>query len=439
MAEENNHKMDEMLRKYARQRREGAEFPVHPATRKMLHDEVKRVYRPTAADGEPRPRGSWIAMFWPHLAAAMAVALVLAFSLSLFAPPQKTKSTAANDKALTDREMESPVPPQAPARPDLQPARESLADENAGAKIEQEEKRLPALKPIYDSSATASAPPQPVLLQEARDEQMKLKVERSEADLSRAAAPAPKLGVPVEQVRQGAESLDVVTTSEADLAYTPVPAAPAGTQPANAGLVGGGITSTALPKAFEETVSLEQTPTPFAAAGPGLNNIQNLGAALRREFMVLTNATPQATSLWASNFQMEQLGQQIRFTDAAGSAYLGELQPAPTDYFARDRRVRALGSTTATNNPTPAGNQAWFFKATGLNRTLGKNLVFEGQFFDPTNKFDTVPAPTSSRTRAAAPSGSAGRAARANVPTIVGRVLVDGTNAVPVRAISQEP
>ena len=66
LSEEPNSKMDELLRAYAKKRREQAEpaLQMHPATRKLLQDEVKRTLGAAAA---PR-RQSWQKLRWPLLA-----------------------------------------------------------------------------------------------------------------------------------------------------------------------------------------------------------------------------------------------------------------------------------------------------------------------------------------------------------------------------------
>ena len=67
--------MEELLRAYAKKRREQAEpaLQMHPATRKLLHDEVKRTFAAKPASQ------SWRVWRWPLLAmwGGMAVLLVM--------------------------------------------------------------------------------------------------------------------------------------------------------------------------------------------------------------------------------------------------------------------------------------------------------------------------------------------------------------------------
>jgi hypothetical protein len=72
---EPNGKMDELLRAYAKKRREQAEPPLqmHPATRKLLQDEVKRTW---GAEPAP-PRQSWRTLRWPLLAMGSGFAALI--------------------------------------------------------------------------------------------------------------------------------------------------------------------------------------------------------------------------------------------------------------------------------------------------------------------------------------------------------------------------
>src|SRR6202453_2986800 len=75
--QEPNSKMDALLRAYAKKRREQAEpvAQMHPATRKLLQDEVRRTFAIASAP----TRQSWRVWRWPLLAmwGGMAVLLVM--------------------------------------------------------------------------------------------------------------------------------------------------------------------------------------------------------------------------------------------------------------------------------------------------------------------------------------------------------------------------
>jgi hypothetical protein len=73
MPEDPNNRMDEMLKTYAEQRRKNPDIQIHPATRRMLQDEVARVY-----PSSQKKSGALevLRRFWPQLAIGGALALI---------------------------------------------------------------------------------------------------------------------------------------------------------------------------------------------------------------------------------------------------------------------------------------------------------------------------------------------------------------------------
>jgi hypothetical protein len=442
--------MDELLRKYARQRREGAKFELHPATRNMLQDEVKRVYAAKPGGGENRT-SNWIVMFWPHLAAAMVVALLLAISIGLFRP--EDPKLAADTRSMAPGQNDN-LPEKELSRLDSQAEKKELFFENAEAKAESGLARKPGTpvetelfqEKAFKDEAAGNRGFGVDLTGEKKDQTKEKAVQLQTRVTPSPAAPKPtlqpfnKLTVIPEEIERipatantdpegklqeiKRERLLLATDAARRVETDSVP-----------GLVKG-----VQEQPLEPAVTL---PTATARSVADMEKIENLGAALRRDFVAVTNGTTvgaaAATSVWAATFRMEQLGQQVLFSNN-GSTYVGNLQQAPAgpnDYFALEARSRGLRfAESGTNAPTPAGNIGYYFKATGLNRTLGKNMVFEGQLFEPTNKADLTIA---AKAAAARPS-TASRAPQrlGTVPTIVGRVLVDGTNLLPVQAVSPE-
>jgi hypothetical protein len=76
MPAEPDNKMDDLLKSYARKRRDeaGAPLEVHPATRRLLHGEIARLR--SGAWQKPRRWFSSLRVYWPQLTAAAAVLLV---------------------------------------------------------------------------------------------------------------------------------------------------------------------------------------------------------------------------------------------------------------------------------------------------------------------------------------------------------------------------
>src|SRR5260221_6530253 len=79
MPPEPDNQIDELLQAYAKKRREqmGAPPDLHPATRKLLQGEVARTFpkKPSAAESW----FSFLKIFWPRIAFATSVLLVLGF------------------------------------------------------------------------------------------------------------------------------------------------------------------------------------------------------------------------------------------------------------------------------------------------------------------------------------------------------------------------
>src|SRR5277367_964191 len=99
MSEEPNSKIDDLLKACAKKRREQAEPPLqmHPATRKLLQDEVKR----TLVVAPPPPRRSWRTLRWPLVAMGTGFAALLV----MFAMINAQMRSLMPVTAPTDREI----------------------------------------------------------------------------------------------------------------------------------------------------------------------------------------------------------------------------------------------------------------------------------------------------------------------------------------------
>jgi len=81
-----------------------------------------------------------------------------------------------------------------------------------------------------------------------------------------------------------------------------------------------------------------------------------------------------------NTFQVEQQGSEIRVVDSDGSTYTGSVEPA-TQFEDRTavRAKRTYDSSTETDSSSASVSQSRF-RATGYNRSLGKTVVFEGNY-----------------------------------------------------------
>ncbi len=94
MPDDPNQSVEQQLQAWVQKRRQeaGPSFELHPATRKLLQDEVARTFPKSPAVRAPQPGGWWTA-FWPRLALAGGISAVLVALVGIFLPGvAKTKS-----------------------------------------------------------------------------------------------------------------------------------------------------------------------------------------------------------------------------------------------------------------------------------------------------------------------------------------------------------
>ena len=89
MPSEPDHKIDELLKAYAKKRREDAAAPLemHPATRKLLQAEVARRWPRTSAESSSLLQ--LLARFWPRFAIAAAGLVLIAVVIHMSNPGPK--------------------------------------------------------------------------------------------------------------------------------------------------------------------------------------------------------------------------------------------------------------------------------------------------------------------------------------------------------------
>src|SRR5262245_55323161 len=89
MSAKPNQFVGDQLRTFAKQRREavGAPFEPHPATRKLLQDEVARTFSARTIARQTRP-SSWLAAFWVRLGLAGGLVTLFMIALIFWAPKE---------------------------------------------------------------------------------------------------------------------------------------------------------------------------------------------------------------------------------------------------------------------------------------------------------------------------------------------------------------
>src|SRR5207245_6054564 len=87
MPDDPNRNLEEQLTAWARKRRDeaGAPFELHPATRKLLQDEVARTFPKKSNEPAPEHAG-WLKIFWPRFALAGSLCLAMVILAGILLP-----------------------------------------------------------------------------------------------------------------------------------------------------------------------------------------------------------------------------------------------------------------------------------------------------------------------------------------------------------------
>ncbi|MEW6156246.1 MAG: hypothetical protein AB1813_02370 [Verrucomicrobiota bacterium] len=114
MSPEPNNRMDDLLKAFAKKRRKEAGDPLelHPATRRLLQDEVARTYghgpQPTHST---RPGWKSLLMFWPRFAIGFSVLAMAGIAIFLATQTRAPQSQLASRSDLDERSLVRMNPP----------------------------------------------------------------------------------------------------------------------------------------------------------------------------------------------------------------------------------------------------------------------------------------------------------------------------------------
>ena len=214
----------------------------------------------------------------------------------------------------------------------------------------------------------------------------------------------------------------------------------------------------ARPDIAPQTVVITEPPPIRLAPGEQLQfpiarmtELTNLGAAQRTWFLQATNPADVVPAGFLPNFNVERLGDELRFVDADGSVYQGRISKYGLPRF-EPVTGRALGEfdgfragsrfapVEAIPDDLVITNAAVYdFAVEGTNLTLGVPVTVRGKYVERTNS-------PSIKGIAGVASGSgeaeAERARRPGIPkskaAIVGAAVIGGTNTVPFKALAPE-
>ena len=158
-----------------------------------------------------------------------------------------------------------------------------------------------------------------------------------------------------------------------------------------------------------------------------------------------------------ASFQVEQNGSELRIMDADGSVYSGYVQLADNVRRARPARLEAPAAAPAAQAPKDAvqeryvarldsdqlGTQTYYFRVTGTNRSLHKQVVFTGNLLPATPA--TASAPLVTNLSAGTGFGGPQTRSAQQLPLplqnsrISGKVVIGNANAVEISAEPARP
>src|SRR5438876_10604172 len=217
MPEPPNKPLEEQLKDWAQKRREeaGAPFELHPATRRLLQDEVGRTY-PTRSDEPGAHPGSWSRLFWPRFAlvGSLGVALIIMAAILL---PGLTKSKSKTQQLALVRDQEKPLTPET-ARSD------GMDTGGVRGRAEGDESARTALPDVAANAPTAESRPAPgtPALAEAKLSQREVPLPAESKDAGqKALEPAVKL-----ETEKGAERIRQLELAYSEKLKEPAPAQP---------------------------------------------------------------------------------------------------------------------------------------------------------------------------------------------------------------------
>src|SRR5512132_4304866 len=344
MASEPKKPIEQMLEALAKARR--AQFGDDPKMpnpmRARLHEEIARAGAAEDQNVESRP--SWVAMFWPRVTVAAALATLIVLVPAIWWNQSHPLSTPGN-VAVRDRT--------AGAADGLNPA-------------------VPAEDTLAKAPAVSVSEPTVNL---ADNSQIKVEPAATPASETEGLASSTR-AVEGRGATEFANQAKGFTDKE--IASAKIQAAPA-------------AAPVAVPDAKSKSDRMAAAAPPVAqpsSAGSLGNKQQFSQQSAVQSFR--NNAQVSRAANVLNTFQVQQQGSEIRVLDADGSTYRGKIEQLPKNAeldavitARRDaaKQTRRYAAKAARENESAAPQS--YFHATGYNVSLKKTLVFEGNYAAP--------------------------------------------------------
>lgn len=455
-------KIEKLLRAFAKKRRAdaGDSLKLHPATRRMLQDEVARRH----AEAPEEDSVSLWQFFRQQWAFLLSFALVIFFGAALFLPAlSKAKNKAKSVVAMSHLK-------------EIGVAAQTVAAENNG--------KLPAtLDALTNELISAKALTDPVSGQRFVYAAGGEKLDELQSNSVLAYSPVDKKGRAVlladgSVQTMNAGQFDVATRRDLMPRAAPPMLAGKPSEPTTSvELAANRPAAMAAPTVAAGTVTSDssthnfgggrQTATP-AFANDGLlakaepkqrfqaDDVSRIQSGLNnnsQRFRRILTAAAKTPPVLAS-FEVQQNGNALTVVDRDGSVYTGSIQPEipaaqgqalaaalpPTDKT-KDLGLAQNGQVAAQNN--------YFFRVAGQNRTSKQNIVFIGTVVPLTNTLAGAQQNQASNALvggalASATNSQNGQNSQSQVllfsnARITGTVTVDATNRIEINAMPVTP
>lgn len=465
MPPEPDHKMDDLLKAYAKKRRTeaGAPAQLHPATRRLLQGEVARL-RPDRRQASTSWREA-LGHFWPRVAIVAGIVVIAGLAVALFLPPagrnagfvQMAKqdaaappadSYAAGEKAARSRADLSPATT-APSRPMAEPAIASDDNAKSAVPIRREAGAMTDRAAIAERDSEGTEKKLKSVELAASPVPTSTSTDQAGGAL-RVDAPAlaPPPGEPMPKVAQLADAKDKGARGVSG----PAQAAPTSTAAALGSVTIADARALDALELRKSEKSSAQAASPmsqtafFSKANADPQPQANNGNVQRRFAIPQTDSPPgqnrpapgYSDASVLANFVLEQNGDRLRVVDEDGSIYEGkvlngEISPtnekealaagqaggspgelkvglalAGQEVRQQQQEARpALGSQTANGS----GASTWNFRLTGTNRTLKQAVTVDGVLYETAatnaiSQAEVIAANALTRTQSALPAQS---------------------------------
>ncbi len=413
MSQEPEKEIEKQLREHADKRRAeaGDQLNLHPATRRLLQDEVARTYgtNPAAATAtEKKAVRPWWA-YWPGVLFATCCAMLLAIVFLKSGSEEAPLSySQAENHAPVSFELAATSPqPYADAMPAAAPpSGEKMIESNMDRSVPMtsmrvaESQRAPELAEPASKPVSVNAPAVQMKYKEAKADSLAARdsIPAPAAPPAPTAAPALMPADPSPSVSlAGARPEPAARSKVMKAAETPAPVI-ASPQPPQAKMADELrlAQKPSIQTIQSNSLQMDTSSVTFAttASGPeGTVAGQRFVQTPAREMLRKNYQSPPSPAV-LENFQFQQNGAELKFIDSDGSVYLGSMvapeaelesttqglaakDAAGTrlqlDVTARSGRASGFGGAVPTNVSAPR-----YFRVIGTNRTLNQQVVFDG-------------------------------------------------------------